>query len=250
VVDGPLSAGENVTNEPTLAAEVGLESPTYMHAQNATNEPTDGCEIVTNVPTLGVEVGPDGPTYTDAQNPTNEPMDACENVTNEPTADGENMTNEPTLAADVGLESPTYMEAPEQNSTIELALAALGDGGRGVEMTSGLNDGDDSDFYEEIDRQKSIDWIRAGLYKMVAVRTETLTELNAESRRMAHEANAGRPSRRDSHETGQPAHRPTQQAERTKPRTTGTYGARTVVDSAELVNAGSGLTIRAGPAYD
>jgi hypothetical protein len=68
-------------------------------------------------------------------------------------------------------------------------------------------------------------------------------ELNAESRWEAKEANAGRRSRHDWHKNGKPAHRP-------KQRTTETNAARTIGDSAELVNAGSGLNMRAGPAYD
>ena len=40
-----------------------------------TSEPSDACENVTNEPTLAVDVGPDGPTYIYArgQNVTNEP---------------------------------------------------------------------------------------------------------------------------------------------------------------------------------
>jgi hypothetical protein len=255
---------ENVTNEPTDAREI------------ATIEPTDACEIVSNCPTLAAIVEPDGPTYMQAQNATNETMDACEivpnelmdrenvtneptdanqeegkdlnrsrikiksriknedrppigngenltneptapeenatneatvdrdivtneptdanqaegedlnrsrinikiesriknedrrpianaeNVTNEPTDARENVTNEPTLAADVGLESPTYLKTPEQNSTIESALTALRVGGPSIVMAAGAGRGDDGEFGEEIDRQKSVEWNRAG----------------------------------------------------------------------------------------
>jgi hypothetical protein len=206
--------------------------------QNSKNEAADARENTTNEPTAGCEIV------------MNEPADACEIVTTEPTADRENVTNEPTLAADVGLGSPTYMKAPEQNLTIEQALAAVSDGGRGIEVTAGMSDGDDNDFHEEVDRQKSAEWIRAGLARMVALRAETPRELNEESRREEQEGNAGRPSLGDWHKHGKPTHRSTPRAERTKPRTTETYAARTVGASAELVNAGSGLTIGAGPAQN
>ena len=201
----PAVDHENTTNEPTLAPNVGLESPTYVHPQNATNEATVAREIV---------------------------------------------TNEPTLAADVGLESPTYMKATEQDLTIEHALAAVSDGGRGIEVTAGMCDGDDNDFHEEVDRQKSAEWIRAGLARMVALRAETPRELNEASRREEQEGNASRPSRADWHKHAKPTHRPTPRAERTKPRTTETYAARTLGASDELVNAGSDLIIRVGPAQN
>ena len=93
----PPSTCENVTNEPTVACDVGRNGPTYVktpenstneatdHCENVTNEPTDACEIVTNVSTLAVDVRPDGPTYvkTPAQNSTNEASGDRENVTNE-----------------------------------------------------------------------------------------------------------------------------------------------------------------------
>jgi hypothetical protein len=101
-------------------------------------------------------------------------------VSNEPADASEIVTNEPTLAAAVGLESPTYMETAEPNSANAPALAALGSGGRGVDMTADINHGVDSDFNEEIDRQKSGEWVRAGLVGMVAIRAEKLRELNRE----------------------------------------------------------------------
>ena len=113
-----------------------------------------------------------------------------------------------------------------------------------------MNDGDDSDFHEEIDRQKAVEWIRAGLARMAQIRVEKLRELNEQSRREAKEANAGRRARPEWHKSGKPADRPKKGAARAKPRTTGTNTARIVGDSAELVNADSGMTIRAGPASD
>jgi hypothetical protein len=178
IVTNRPDARENTTNEPTLAPNVGLESPTYVHPQNTTNEPT-----------LAPNVGLESPTYVHPQNATNEATVAREIV-----------TNEPTLAADVGLESPTYMKATEQDLTIEHALAAVSDGGRGIEVTAGMCDGDDNDFHEEVDRQQSAEWIRAGLARMVALRAETPRELNEESRREEPDGNAGSPSRGDWHE--------------------------------------------------
>jgi hypothetical protein len=83
---------------------------------------------------------------------------------------------------------------------------------------------------------------------MRAIRAERLLELNEQSRREANEANAGRRARPEWHKNGKPADRSKKRAARTKPRTTGTNAARTVGDSAELMNAGSGPTVRAGPA--
>jgi hypothetical protein len=121
VVDGPLSvAGDTLESSAT---------------PNETNEATDAREIATNEPTLAAGVGLESPTYTNApeqnltiepdarENMTNEATDACENATNEPTAHREAMTNEAAVAADVGLESPTYMKAAEQNLTFEPAFA-------------------------------------------------------------------------------------------------------------------------------
>jgi hypothetical protein len=250
VMNEPGHACEIATNEPTLAADVGLESPTYMKAteQNSTNEHTDCCENVTNEPTDACE------------NTTNEPTAAGAIVTNEATVDREIVTNEatdardidatePTLAAGVGLESPTYMTAPAQKPSIEPALAALGEGGSSAELKVGMTDGDDGDAPAEIDRQKTADSNRAGLVRMVALRAEKLRELNEESRGEAKEANAGRRPRCDWHKNGEPADAPRKLGEGTKPRTMETNGAQTVGDSAELVNAVSGLTLMAWPTY-
>jgi hypothetical protein len=110
---------------------------------------------------------------------TIEPTADREIVTNEATVDRENATNEPTIAANVGLESPNYIRALEQNATNEPTIAALGDSGRGAEMTAGTNDGDDSNFHDEIDRQKSVEWIRSRPARMAAIRAEKLRELNS-----------------------------------------------------------------------
>jgi hypothetical protein len=266
----PTAPEQISTTEPTGGAFVGLESPTYVRAPeqnstieptdargNATNKPTVACENVTNEPTVASENVTNEPTVVRG-NVTNEPTDVRENVTNEPTDFHGNATNEPTapehnstngttLSAGVGLESPTYTKAPDQNSTNEPTLAALRDGGRGVETTARINDWDDS---EEIDRQKAVEWIREELAETAAFRAEKVRQSIEESRKEAKEANAGRLSRRGWHENGKPADRPNERAERAKPRPTETNAARIVGDSAELVNAGSGLTMRAGPAYE
>jgi hypothetical protein len=83
---------------------------------------------------------------------------------------------------------------------------------------------------------------------MVALRAEKPRELNEEIRREAKLANNGRRSQRDWHKNDKPANRAKKRLAHTKPRTTGTNAARTAGDSAELVNGGSGLTIRARPA--
>jgi hypothetical protein len=82
---------------------------------------------------------------------------------------------------------------------------------------------------------------------MVALRAERLRDLHEQSRNEVKEANAGRRSRRDLHKNGKPADWPHKRAARTKPKTSGTNAARTVGNSAELVNAGSGLTVKAAP---
>jgi hypothetical protein len=165
------SVTPNETNDATVVRE------------NVTNQPSDGCENVTNEPTLAAAVGLERPTYMEAPelNSTTEPTDASESVTNEP--DGcDNATNEPTLAAAVGLESATYMEAPEQNSTIEPTdgcdnatnepTHAVLHGCRPAEGSAGMNDGAENEFDEVIDQQKSVEWNRAGLVRMVTPSAE------------------------------------------------------------------------------
>jgi hypothetical protein len=90
------------------------------------------------------------------------------------------------LAADVGLESPTYMKMPAPNSTIEPTLAAVGDGGPGEELSAGTGDGVDSGIREEIDRQKTGEWVCTGPVRIVALRTKTLRELNLEPETCHH----------------------------------------------------------------
>jgi hypothetical protein len=119
-----------------------------------------------------------------------------------------------------------------------------------VDPTADVNDGDDSDFYGEIDRQKLGEWIRAASAKMATLRTESVSELNNGSRIEANEANASRRPRPEWYKKAKPADRAKKRTARTKPRTTGTNAARSLGDSAEKGNAGSGLTIRAGPRTD
>ena len=103
----------------------------------------------------------------------------AESMTNKDTDARELVTSEPKIAGDVALESPTYIRALEHNATNESTIAALGDGGRGAEMTAGTNDGDDSNFHDELDRQKSVEWIRSWLARIAAIRAEKLRELNS-----------------------------------------------------------------------
>ena len=112
---------------------------------------------------------------------------------------------------------------------------------RGIE--AGIDDANGNDFHEEIDRQKAFEWIHAELATMAALRAERLRELNEESGSEAKGSNAGRHSRRDWQKNGKPADRSKARDERDKTRTTGTNSARTVGDSAEPVNAGSGVTV-------
>jgi hypothetical protein len=198
-----------VVRRPTSDVSDQLESNARS---DLTNEPTGACENVTNEPTDAANVGLESPTYIKAleQNATNEATDAAEIV-----------TNEPTLAADVGLESPTYIKALEQNATNEPTLAALGDGGRGVDPTADVNDGDDSDFYGEIDRQKVGEWIRAASAGMATLRTESVSELNNGSRIEANEANPGRRPRPEWYKRAKHADPAKKRAARIKPRTRG-----------------------------
>lgn len=74
-----------------------------------------------------------------------------------------------------------------ENVTKESTLAALGDGVRGFAMTTGLNDGDDIYFRDEIDRQKPVEWTRPRLVRMVALRAEGPPNVNEEIRKEAKE---------------------------------------------------------------
>jgi len=95
------------------------------------------------------------------------------------------------------------------------------------------NDGAYVDFDDEIERQKGGEWIRAGIARMAPLRAEMLRKLNEVSCREATEANADQPLERIA---------------RTDRRPTETIAARKVGDLAELVTAGTGLSIRDGPA--
>ena len=64
-------------------------------------------------------------------------------------------------------------------------------------MTAGMNDGEGSDFHEEIDRQESDEWNHARIARVVALRAEKQRELNDEGRREAQAANVGRRARLD-----------------------------------------------------
>jgi hypothetical protein len=141
------------------------------------------------------------------------------------------------------------VKAQDQNFTIEHTFAPLGDGGRGVEITGGMNDGGDSNVHVEINRRTSAKCDRVGPARFVALRPENMWQLNEESRREANEANAGRRPGSDWPKNAKPAEQPTLRAERTEPIMRGTNAAQAVSDSAELVNAGSEPTVRAGPAY-
>ena len=135
------------------------------------------------------------------------------------------MTNEPTLAAARRARKPDlYMKAPEQILTNEATDAC------------------------ENDRAKVGESIRAGSDRMAAIRAELLRKLNEQSREEASQANASHRPRPEWHKIAKTADRPKRGAARNEPQKTGTNTARTVGDAAELVEAGSGLTTRGGPA--
>jgi hypothetical protein len=137
-----------------------------------------------------------------------------------------------------------------ENSSIEPAPAALGEGGPSTELKVGVTDRDDGDSPAEIDRQKTAEWNHAGLVGMAAVRTEKLRELNEECGRDAQAANAARRSRPDWHNNGNSAEPPTRRAPSTRPGTTTTNAVRPARESAELVVVGLGPNDRAGPVRD
>jgi hypothetical protein len=103
---------------------------------------------------------------------------------------------------------PFYMNATGQNATNEPTLAAQDDGGVDERLTAGMNDGDDSDFQAEFDRDKVGEWIRAGTAMIAARRAEFVRKLNEQTRRQAKDANAGRRPRPEWHKNGKPADRP------------------------------------------
>jgi hypothetical protein len=216
------SATPDETNEATVDPEIVTKEPSGA-CENVTNEANGACENMTNEATDPREFV------------TNEATDDGDIVTNEATAFCGFGMNEPTPAADVGLESPTYMNEPNDACEIvaneanavsgfgmnEPTLAALDDSGVDEKITAGMNDGDDGDFQEEIHRQKTGQWVRAGCARMAALPAEKLRELHAQSHREAKEANASRCPRREWHKNGKPADRPQKRAAPTKPRTTG-----------------------------
>ena len=236
-------AREIVTIEPTEAFEHATNEP--VDCENATNRPTDAWETVTNDANAGCKIV------------AIELTDAVDGVTDEPTVACENTTNEPTLAAPA-----------ESNQIEEIDLAhgqerRFATGGPGSvragtgweearpeprppengsnrptrELTADMSENEDSDREEELDRQRPGDWNRAKIARVVALRVEKPRELNEEIGREAQTANAGRSAGLDWHESGEPADRPKQRAERTRQGTTETDTARTVGALAELVSA-------------
>jgi hypothetical protein len=211
----PTVASENVTNEPTDASE------------NVTNEPV-GREIVSNEPLLAADVRLESLTYTKAQE--------------------RSLTIEPTLAAAFGgsqvadrylgqgqepgfrtgwqgfdragtkCEEAQRELRPPENGTgrkeaqTELRPPENGSNPPARGITADTNHGDDNDSHEEIDRQKSRDWVRAALARMVALRPDGPRELNDEIRTEAQAANAVRRARLDWHKNGRPADRPKKRA--------------------------------------
>ena len=137
-------------------------------------------------------------------------------------------------------EAPNEPTAADQNLTIEPTPAALGDGPRGVVMTAGMNDGDDSDYHKDIDRQKSGEWNRATVARVVALQAAKQRELDDEGRREVQAANAGRRARLDWHKSRNPADRREKRVAGVNPKMTETDTARAVGALAELVSAGSG----------
>ncbi len=248
----PTDAREDVTNERTCTVAVRLESPTYMDTtkQNSTNEPTDARENVTNEPTVdranmtneptvGREIVSNGPllaadvrleslTYTNAQE---------QNSTIEPTLatpfDGSQVADRylgreqeqsfrtggrGSARAGTGCEeAQAELRPPETFTTREEAQAELRPPENGTNppargITADTNHGDDNDSHEEIDRQKSRDWVRAALARMVALRPDGPRELNDEIRTEAQAANAVRRARLDWHKNGRHANRPKKRA--------------------------------------
>jgi hypothetical protein len=218
----PTDAPENLTNEPTDSREIVTNEATD-DGDIVTNEATAFCGFGMNEPMPAADVGLESPTYLNApeQNATNEITGAREIVANAANSVSGFGMNEHTPSADVGLESPTYMNATGQNATSEPTLAALDDGAVDADITAGMNDGDDGDFQEEIDRQKVGERIQASSARMAALRAEKLRELNEQSHRDAKEANVGRCPWPEWHEKWQTPEGPQKRAARTKPRTAG-----------------------------
>jgi hypothetical protein len=187
---------------------------------------------------------PESSAKTDA---TNELTSVREIVTNEPITARENAANEATAAA-IKLECPGYTKALVQNvtneavgrenTTNEPTHAVVVECGP-AEGSAGMNDRAENEFFDEvIDRQKSVEWNRAGLVRMVAISAEKLRELNDESRSEAKGSDAEFRSQAEWHENGGPADRLTTHAAGAKPRTMVTNASWTFGDSAELVKDG------------
>jgi hypothetical protein len=230
--------GEIATNERTPVAAVGLESPTNVKGpgQNSTIEPT--------LAALGYG-GQFEEIYLARE------QEQCFTTGGRGSA---RLSSPKSVRAGTGWEEARQDPRPQESGTgcqdarQEPRPPENGSSPPARDIATDSNDGDDTVFDDESDRQQTAEWIRASLARMVALRAEKPRELNEEIRREAKLANNGRRSRRDWHKNDKPANRAKKRAAHTKPRTTGTNAARTAGDSAELVNGGSGLTIRARPA--
>ena len=205
---------EIVSNGPLLAADVRLESLTYTnaHEQNSTIEPTLATPF-------------DGSQVADRY-----------------------LGREQEQSFRTGGRGSARAGTACEEAQAELRPPANGSNPPARGIAADTNHGDDNDSHEEIDRQKSRDWVRAALARMVALRPDGPRELNDEIRTEAQAANAVRRARLDWHKNGKPADRAKKRAAGAKPRTTGTDTARKVDDLAVLAKAGSGLTVRAGQA--
>jgi hypothetical protein len=279
VTNEPTVTRENTTNELSADFEIATNEPTDT-CENVTNEPTVGREIVSNGPLLAADVRLESLTYTKAQeqNSTIEPTLA--------TVSGGSQVGEMDLARGqersfstggrgaaraaggweeaqrelrppetcMGCEEPQpELHPPEIGAGWKEAQAELRPPGNGSYppvrgRAADTDDGDDSDFRDEIDRHKTSEWVRAALARMVALRAKRPRELNEEIQREAKEASSCRHSRREWHKNGRHADRRKQRGAGAKPGTTETDTARKVDDLAVLAKAGSGLTVRAGQA--
>ena len=200
----PTVACENVSNEPTVDDENPTDEPTDAR-ENMTNEPTVGREIVSNGPLLAADVRLESLTYTKAQERslTIEPTLA--------TASGGSQVGEMHLArgqkrsfstggrgaaraaggweeAQRELRPPETctgceeaqpeLHPPETGTGWKEAQAELRRPGNGSYppargRAADTDDGDDSDFRDEIDRQKTSEWAcKAPLARMVALRAK------------------------------------------------------------------------------
>jgi hypothetical protein len=249
VSNEPTVDDENPTDKPTDACENVTNEPTDAHGSD-TNEPADACENVTNEPTDAYENVSNGPTV-GRENVSNGPLLAADVRLESPTytkAQERSLTIEPTLATASGgsqvgemdlargqkrsfstdgrgaaraaggwEEAQSELHPPEIGMRWKEAQAELRPPENGSYppargRAADTDDGDDSDFSEEIDRQKTSDWVRAALARMVAPQLEGPRELNDEIRTEAQAANAVRRSRLDWHKNGRHANRPKKRA--------------------------------------